>query len=53
MIDHQLTASRAEEAGLAETIAAYQARGTFCRPGIELVELTRDYTTCRPDMPIC
>jgi len=46
VIDHQLTANRAEEARLKQTIAAYQAKvDVVPTRESELVELTRDYST--------
>jgi len=46
VIDHQLTANRAEEANLKQTIVAYQARVDILPTReSELVELTRDYST--------
>jgi protein tyrosine kinase modulator len=46
VIDHQLTANRAEEALLNQTIAEYQAKvDVVPTRESELVELTRDYST--------
>ena len=46
VIDHQLTANRAEEALLNQTIADYQAKvDVVPTRESELVELTRDYST--------
>ena len=46
IIDHQLTANRAEEALLNQTIAEYQAKvDVVPTRESELVELTRDYST--------
>jgi polysaccharide chain length determinant protein (PEP-CTERM system associated) len=46
VLDHQLTANRAEEARLKKTIADYQAKVDIVPTReSELVELTRDYST--------
>jgi polysaccharide chain length determinant protein (PEP-CTERM system associated) len=46
VIDHQLTANRAEEASLKQTIAGYQTKvDVVPTRESELVELTRDYST--------
>jgi polysaccharide chain length determinant protein (PEP-CTERM system associated) len=46
VIDHQLNANRTEDARLAQTIAAYQAKvDVVPTRESELVELTRDYST--------
>ena len=46
VVDHQLTANRAEEASLKQTITAYQAKVDIVPTReSELVELTRDYST--------
>jgi uncharacterized protein involved in exopolysaccharide biosynthesis len=46
VIDHQLTANRAEETNLKQTITSYQAKVDIVPTReSELVELTRDYST--------